>query len=268
MNTPIWTTLAATALYLAAAALMARQLVDRRGNPRAGMMLLGALAVICHGAALWPLLITPAGIQLGLFPVLSLVGATGAALVVISCLWRPLEWISILVFPLAAATLPLALWIEAGEAASALDHGLGAHVLLSILAYAVFAVAAAHAVLMSVQHRQLKDGHIRGLMRVFPPVQVMEIMLFEMIWLGMALLFAAIVTGFIYVDDLFAQHLVHKTVLSLVALVVYGVLLAGRHLFGWRARTAVRMTLAGFALLVLAFFGSQLVLEYILERTG
>jgi ABC-type uncharacterized transport system permease subunit len=105
-------------------------------------------------------------------------------------------------------------------------------------------------------------------MRVMPPVQVMEIMLFEMIWLGMVLLVAAIATGFVYVEDLFAQHLVHKTVLSLVALLVYGVLLAGRHLFGWRARTAVRMTLAGFALLVLAFFGSQLVLEYILEPTS
>ena len=259
------TALAAIALYFTAAGLMARELRRGRTGKHAAILLLGVVAVICHVAGLWPRLITPDGIQLGLFPVLSLVGATGAALVILSCFWRPLEWISVLVFPLSALTVPPALWIQAGETASSLNHGLGAHVLLSILAYAVFAVAAAHALLMHVQHRQLKEGHIRGVMRVMPPVQVMEIMLFEMIWLGMVLLVAAIATGFVYVDDLFAQHLVHKTVLSLVALVVYGVLLGGRHLFGWRARTAVRMTLAGFALLVLAFFGSQLVLEYILD---
>lgn len=266
MTIAIWTALAAVAFYLGAAGLLARELRRGRTGKHAGLLLLGVVAVICHAAGLWPRLVTPDGIQLGLFPVLSLVGATGAILVVISCLWRPLEWISVLVFPLSALTVPPALWIDAGQAASSLDYGLGAHVLLSIIAYAVFAVAAAHALLMQLQHRQLKEGHIRGIMRVMPPIQVMEIMLFEMIWLGMVLLVAAIATGFVYVDDLFAQHLVHKTVLSLVALVVYGVLLGGRHLFGWRARTAVRMTLAGFALLVLAFFGSQLVLEYILDQ--
>jgi len=264
MNITIWTALAAMALYLGAAGAMARQLRQGRTGKHAGILLLGVLALACHLAGLWPRLITPAGVQLGLFPVLSLVGAAGVALVVLSCFWRPLEWISVLVFPLSALTLPPALWIQAGQAATALDYGLGAHVLLSIVAYAVFTLASAHALLMRVQHRQLKGGHIHGLMRVLPPVQVMETMLFEMLWLGLVLLVAAITTGFVYVQDLFAQHLVHKTVLSLVAPVVYGVLLAGRHLFGWRARTAVRMTLAGFALLVLAFFGSQLVLEYIL----
>ncbi len=48
---------------------------------------------------------------------------------------------------------------------------------------------------------------------------------------------------------------------------IFAVLLGGRHLRGWRGRTAVRFTLAGFAVLVVAFFGSQLVLEVILDKT-
>ncbi len=118
-----------------------------------------------------------------------------------------------------------------------------------------------------LQDRQLKDGHIRGVMRLFPPMQVMESMLFDTIWLGQSLLTLAILFGFMYVDDLFAQHLVHKTVLTLVSWVIFAVLLGGRHLRGWRGRTAVRFTLAGFAVLVVAFFGSQLVLEVILNRS-
>ncbi|HBP77000.1 MAG TPA: cytochrome C assembly protein, partial [Alcanivorax sp.] len=108
---------------------------------------------------------------------------------------------------------------------------------------------------------------IRGVMRLFPPMQVMESMLFDTIWLGQSLLTLAILFGFMYVDDLFAQHLVHKTVLTLVSWVIFAVLLGGRHLRGWRGRTAVRFTLAGFAVLVVAFFGSQLVLEVILDKT-
>lgn len=269
MTTAAWTALVAIALYLTATALMARQLRGGAGDSRPTPMLwLGGLAVLCHGIALWQRMITPEGIQLGFFPVASLVGALGAALVVLTCLRRPLAWIGLMVFPLSALTLPPALWIQAGEAARPLDYGLGAHVLLSVTAHAVFGVAAAHSVLLLIQHRQLKDGHIRGVMRLFPPIQVMEAMLFELLWLGVVLLAGGIVAGFAYVEDLFAQHLVHKTVLSLVALGVFSILLAGHHLFGWRARTAIRMTIAGFVLLVLAFFGSQLVLEYILERTG
>lgn len=268
MTTAAWTALVAIALYLTATALMVRQLRRGATGTRTGMLWLGGLGVLFHAVSLWLLLITPEGIQLGFFPVASLVGAIGAALVVASCLRRPFEWISVMIFPLSALTLPPALWIQAGETAKALDHGLGAHVLLSLTAHAVFGVAAAHAVLLLIQHRQLKDGHIRGVMRLFPPIQVMEAMLFELLWLGVVLLVGGIVAGFVYVEDLFAQHLVHKTVLSLVSLGVFGSLLAGHHLFGWRARTAIRMTIAGFVLLVLAFFGSQLVLEFILERAG
>jgi ABC-type uncharacterized transport system permease subunit len=66
---------------------------------------------------------------------------------------------------------------------------------------------------------------------------------------------------------MFAQHLVHKTALTLLAWVIYSTLLWGRYQLGWRSQTAVRFTLGGFALLVLAFFGSKLVLELVLQRS-
>ncbi|MGR9099977.1 MAG: cytochrome c biogenesis protein CcsA, partial [Gammaproteobacteria bacterium] len=60
--------------------------------------------------------------------------------------------------------------------------------------------------------------------------------------------------------------LVHKTVLSIIAWVVFFVLLMGRIRYGWRGQTAIRWTIAGFVLLLLAYFGSKLVLELILKR--
>jgi ABC-type uncharacterized transport system permease subunit len=266
MDTATWTGIAAIALYLGASFPVARQLRGGEAPGRNAVLALGAPAVILHAVSLWQLIVSDAGLHLGLFPVASLVGVTGGAMVVMSVFYRRLEWISVMVFPLAALTIATALWIQGGEAAKPLAHGIGMHILLSVLAQAVLGIASAQSILLLVQHRQLKDGHIRGVMRLFPPIQVMETMLFELLWAGTLLLGAAIITGFVYLEDLFAQHLVHKTVLTLVAEAVFVILLGGRYFLGWRAQTAIFLTLIGFALLVLGFFGSQLVLEYILYR--
>ena len=94
----------------------------------------------------------------------------------------------------------------------------------------------------------------------------MESLLFQMIAIGFAILSLALLSGVLFLEDIFAQHLVHKTVLSLAAWLVFAVLLWGRFRFGWRGRTAIRWTLGGFAVLLLAYFGSKFVLELVLMR--
>ena len=46
----------------------------------------------------------------------------------------------------------------------------------------------------------------------------------------------------------------------------FGALLLGRWRYGWRGAKALRWTLIAMALLLLAFFGSNLVLELVLQR--
>ena len=94
----------------------------------------------------------------------------------------------------------------------------------------------------------------------------METMLFEILWVGLILLTLAIGSGMLFLEDIFAQHLVHKTVLTICAWALFATLLWGRHQLGWRSQTAVRFTLAGFLVLMLGYFGSKLVLEVILQR--
>ena len=76
----------------------------------------------------------------------------------------------------------------------------------------------------------------------------------------------SLATGVAFVADMMAQHLAHKTVLSIIAWSIFGVLLWGRWRHGWRGRTAVRLSLTGFMVLGLAYFGSKFVLEVFLER--
>ena len=83
---------------------------------------------------------------------------------------------------------------------------------------------------------------------------------------GLLFLTLSIATGFVFLDDLSGPGLVHHTVITMAAWVVFAVLLWGRHQLGWRGAIASRWTLSGFVLLVLGYFGSKLVLEVILGR--
>ena len=255
----------AIALYITAAWQVLQVLRHRRAGPGPLFPVLAAMAVVLHGWALWEVTVLAEGVRLGLFPMASLVTGTGAALVAVASFRRRLEWISTLAYPLSALALPPALWLDTAYTPEPLAHGLASHAILAIVAFAVLAIAAIHAIFLLVQHRQLKEGHIRGVLRIFPPVQTMERMLFELLWAGVLLLTGAIVTGFIYLDDLIAQQVAHKTVLTLAAWLLFSILLAGHHLLGWRALTAVRFTLGGFVVLVVAFFGSRFVLEVLLQ---
>ena len=84
---------------------------------------------------------------------------------------------------------------------------------------------------------------------------------------GFLFLLVAVSSGFAFVEDFFAQHLVHKTALSILALVLFGLLLAGRRFAGWRGKRAVYLYLGGFLILCLAYFGSRFILEQVLGRS-
>ena len=148
------------------------------------------------------------------------------------------------------------------------SYGMLSHIALSVTAYSLFTLAAIQAVLLYVQNRQLKRNYNSLLVRNLPPLQTMESLLFEMVWAGVVLLVLAIVTGAVFIEDLFAQDLAHKTIFSLLSLLVFVGLLVGRYTKGWRGITASRWTLAGCALLMLAFYGSKFVLELIFQRGG
>ncbi|MGK0403537.1 MAG: ABC-type uncharacterized transport system permease subunit, partial [Alcanivorax borkumensis] len=129
MNFSVITGFAAFILYLTACLILYRQFRGKTVPSRASILIPGTLAVIAHGASLWQVMITDEGLQLGLFPIASATAVTGAAVVLTSSLYRPFEWISALVYPFAAATIPAMLWVNTGYTAHPLTHGLGAHVL-------------------------------------------------------------------------------------------------------------------------------------------
>ena len=142
--------------------------------------------------------------------------------------------------------------------------GLGVHILVSLLAYSVLMLASFQALLLASQSNQLHTHQTTGFIRTLPSLEDMEHLLFRFIWIGVVLLSIALLTGFYYLDNLFGSRVAHKTILSIVAWFIFSGLLFGRWKFGWRGKKAVHWTLAGFIVLMLAFFGTKFVQEFIL----
>jgi ABC-type uncharacterized transport system permease subunit len=142
------------------------------------------------------------------------------------------------------------------------------HLLLAMLAYSLFTIAILHAVLMAVAERRLHRKE-SGALGNLPPLLTLERLLFRLIGAAFVLLTLTLATGFAYAETLFgrAMRFDHKTVFAVLSWLTFGVLLTGRWLHGWRGRTALRWTLTGFVLLILAYVGSRFVLEVILGRT-
>ena len=226
---------------------------------------LGLGAFVVHGYAVYDVLHYPEGIDLGTFPVGSLIAWVVVGILLASSLRQKLDNLFIGAFPMAAITAALAAFGPDTGDHRLYPGGLVIHILLSLLAYSIFTLAALQALVLSRQEHLLMHHHTRGLIHTLPPLQIMERLLFDMLWCGFILLSVSLVTGFFFVEDLFAQHLAHKTILSIIAWLVYAILLAGRLLMGWRSQTAVRWTLGGFILLMLAFFGSKIVVEKLLK---
>ncbi|GAB5415574.1 MAG: cytochrome c biogenesis protein CcsA [Congregibacter sp.] len=254
-------------LYLAAAGLQLSNALQHQGSLSRAGLIIAFFALAFHGVVTWHNLFDDDGIDLGFFRIFSLLFLAVNYVCVAALTRRPLQNLLIVLFPLSAVAVLIAtLGPETIRGQQAVPLGVALHIGSSVVAYAMLTLAAIQAALLAAQDQQLKRRQMGGLLGVLPPLQLMESMLFELIWVGVVALTVSIGSGVVFMEDIFAQHLVHKTVLSIVAWILFTVLLWGRHRRGWRSQVAVRLTLSGFLLLMLAFLGSKLVLELLLER--
>lgn len=248
------------ATSLQALAFRGKVLVERRGGSW-----LGLLALTSHAALAWELTWKQDGIDLGIFPASVVISALVVGLLLlISWQKKTLQSLFLAAYPLAALTIIASLAFDAPpHALVEPTAGLLAHIVLSVTAYSLFTLSAVQAGLVIAQNHRLKHNYNSLLVRNLPPLQTMESLLFDLVWAGVVLLTLAIISGALFMDDLFAQHLAHKTVFSLLAWTVFTALLLGRQLRGWRGLTAARWTLMGCLCLMLGYYGSKFVLEVI-----
>ena len=259
------------ACYLACAAWLASSVYRAdenaaRGRRIAGLAL-GAIAVTLHASLLWRSVFAKPELAFTIAETASLIAWPTGLIALILALLRPrFAGISSILMSIAGV---LAATTVEGNASYALEQQsweIAAHIVLSTLAYALLTIAVALAIALALLDQRLRSRRPLGMLTILPSMEALEAGTFQALGAGFAILTLSLFSGFIFVRDLFAQHLIHKTVLSCLAWIVFAVLLFGRWRFGWRGRVARNWTLSGFALLGLAYFGSKIVLETILGR--
>ncbi len=259
--------LIAIAIYLAATAdLVMAELRDRRRFRFTGLFF-SALAVVLHGFALSLAMDTPAGWDANFVNMLSLAALLIAGTLVVTAIAS--RAVEALIIALPGAALCVALeWLVPIDALVLGEISAAArlHIVSSLLAYSLLSIAAINALMLSTQDYALRHPTMVRRLEFLPPLTVIESIMFRLIGAGWLLLTLSLVSGLVFVDNIFAQHLLHKSALSILSWLLFGLLLLGRWRLGWRGRRAVRWTLIAMALLAIAYFGSKLVLEVFLNR--
>ncbi len=247
-------------LYAIGAWLMLRSVTQRRLEPLAWAVILGA--IVGHSDAIVYATRMHGAFSIGLLEAISLLAWALAVLACLISIDRQNRVNGALLFASAALGSTMT-GFGPTYAESSAGWELSAHILLSMAAAALLFAAAVTALLLVFLERRLRSRRLADLPSALPPLDVLERVMFRLIGAGFVFLTLALFTGFVFVTNLFTQLLLQKTVLSLVAWLLFGVLLIGRIRFGWRGRSAVQWTLSGFAVLAVAYFGSKFILEYL-----
>jgi ABC-type uncharacterized transport system permease subunit len=258
-------------LYLIAAAGFAgsrlRHDAGYAGVIRSGAFVIAAVAIAIHASVLFDSISRGGGIHVSLLSSVSLIGLQLAIIGTLAAIDSDLRGVAAGLIVLAA---PTALATQIGTAevtSSGLAWQLQIHVFTAMFAYGLLAAGAILAIYALVQDRRLRAAKLSSVNQLFAPLEKTERVLYGVASAGIGVLAMSMALGITFVDNIFAQHLVHKTVLSLIALFIFGILLAGRHFAGWRGKRSIYLYLGGFVFLFLAYFGSRYILEVVLNRS-
>jgi ABC-type uncharacterized transport system permease subunit len=223
------------------------------------------VALIVHILALHYPLFVGKPLSLSFFSLASYVTWFISLVLFITTLTRKIESLAIFVIPFTVLSIILELFLGRDNGPLIdMKSGLGLHIFTSLLAYSLLMLASFQALLLAFQNKQLRSHQVSGFMKSLPSLEDMEHLLFRFINIGVVILSIALLIGFYYLENLFGSHIAHKTILSLISLFIFSALIIGRWKYGWRGRKAINFTLVGFIVLMLAFFGTKFVQEFIL----
>ncbi len=256
--------------YSLSAYLIYRRLGKHRVFTRWVNLTPALIAIALHSILLKMQIFPAEGLfNLGFFIAFSLISWLVSIQILISSLYRPLENLGIVMFPLSGIASLLPIISPATEPLSGVSgQFIQSHIMISVIAYSLIMLSALQAITLAFQEHAIRSHRPGGFIRFFPPLHDMETLLFQMLAFGFIFLSTALISGFFFVEDLFAQQLVHKTVLSIIGWLILAILLFGRYRFGWRGKVAIRWTLTAFVFIMLAYFGSKLVLEFIITANN
>ncbi|CCQ12270.1 CcsA-related protein [Pseudoalteromonas luteoviolacea B = ATCC 29581] len=258
----------ASIFYSLATGHVLSRLFDKQGPSQKLTLILSTCAILSHLLVLVNSVFTIDGQDLSTINValltcwLIVVSVTAVSLKLPATLLLPV------VYGFAAILLFASLFVPHHIILQQIDLNLGlvTHVSLSLLAYCVLIIATLYAVQFYFIDKRLKSRDIAIVQSHLPPLMLVERQLYQLLTVGTGLLTLALLSGFIFLEGMFAKEFIHKTVLSIVAWTIFTVVTLGHHQFGWRGKAVVVTIMCASSFVTLAYFGSRFIQEVILLK--
>ena len=230
---------------------------------------LGMAVIFLHGAALIPAWFQAESLRFGFAFAMSWMLWLAVVTLWIEAWTQRAGRLMVFVYPVAAIAAVLPFWFPGVPMALEASPLFRVHILMAMLAYSAFFVAAVYAVLMLGQERALHQHESpSSLWDELPPLLALDRLLVRSVGLGFGLLTGTLLSGALVLsgEGQGWLRLDHKTVFTLATWVMVALFLLGRVRWGWRGRLASRFTLGGFGLLLLAYIGTRFVLEVLIGQ--
>lgn len=223
------------------------------------------VAVILHALMLSQALISQGGVNIGASNAFSL--TILATLMIGLPNLRKHPDISLILFILAIISLVISESYHSQLTLDSVRPILSLHIILSIIAYAVLMLVGVQAAIIVLRHSYLKSQSGFFLTHL-PPLMAMEKWLFQLMAIGAVLLLFSLLTALPFVNNWFDKQFVHRSILSIVSLIIFVTLLALHRFKGLRGKPAAKYALIAFVVLLIGVSGSRVIQEILLNRTS
>ncbi|MGM0524774.1 MAG: cytochrome C assembly family protein [Pseudomonadota bacterium] len=252
--------------YIASAVVIIQHVVKNQLTHPAFSMVPAALAIISHGLLLF------GELSGGSFHHINIASSLAAVawLIALFSFFRGPQSGNLLLKPViylfAALTCVLLAFAPASWGAYiSMNVGLLVHIVLSLVAYGVLILATLYAIQAAYVSKVLKQRKNNALFSRLPPLMTVERYFFRLLMTGTLLLILALLSGFAFLDNMFAQNVAHKTLLSLAAAAAYITANVTHRITGSRGKLMISLTIIGSILLTLGYFGSRFVKDILLN---
>ncbi len=222
-------------------------------------------AILLHSWAILPAILLDSGILFGIANSISASSLLIAILLFINGYIYRVHVLDFIIYPLIAVFILISLTLI-NDKINAISYQLALHIILSISAYAIFTICVVQSIIVSYQDKHLHNKKSSNFLTKLPPLQKMEGLLYSYLLIGTIVLSLALISGFVFLDNIFAQHLVHKTTFAIISWIIFTTITIMQTIFGLRGKKLIIALQSGFVLLVLSYFGSKFILEEILHR--
>lgn len=252
--------------YMLATMVIVSRLFHPNGPNLERVLILASTAIAIHLFNDAQLFFKPNGINFSLPNVISLVSLIITIVISIVATRVKVNLLLPVIYGFAGIWQLARIFIPATESLPLVAEKiiLISHISVALIAYCVLIIATLYAFQVSYINLKLKSKNLTAVVHL-PPLMQVEKQLFLILTIGTLFLFASELIGLAFLDGYFAKANIHKTVLSLIALLLYIAILLGHYLQGWRGHRVLVLTITASALLTLSYFGSRFVKEFLLS---